>query len=53
MPVAAQDPITAWVSEVPGALRQGRTREEARANVIDAQAASELRTESRYGVQAA
>jgi predicted RNase H-like HicB family nuclease len=29
--------IVASIDEVPGALSQGRTREEARANVIDAQ----------------
>jgi predicted RNase H-like HicB family nuclease len=28
--------IIAWIPEVPGALSQGRTREEARANAIDA-----------------
>jgi len=28
--------ITAQVAEVPGAISQGKTREEARANVIDA-----------------
>ena len=28
--------ITAWVAEVPGANSQGRTREQARENVIDA-----------------
>jgi predicted RNase H-like HicB family nuclease len=28
--------VTAQVSEVPGAISQGRNREEARANVIDA-----------------
>jgi predicted RNase H-like HicB family nuclease len=39
--IAYEDPdedgwIVASVLEVPGALSQGRTREEARANVIDA-----------------
>lgn len=28
--------VTAQVAEVPGAISQGKTREEARANVIDA-----------------
>lgn len=28
--------ITAQVAEIPGAISQGKTREEARANVIDA-----------------
>jgi predicted RNase H-like HicB family nuclease len=28
--------ILAWIPEVPGVFTQGRTREEARANVIDA-----------------
>ncbi len=28
--------ITAQVAEVPGAISQGKTREEARANVVDA-----------------
>jgi len=28
--------LTAQVAEVPGAISQGKTREEARANVIDA-----------------
>jgi predicted RNase H-like HicB family nuclease len=28
--------VVAWIPEVPGAHSQGRTREEARANVIDA-----------------
>jgi predicted RNase H-like HicB family nuclease len=41
MPIAYDEPdeegrIVARVVEVPGALSQGRTREEARENVIDA-----------------
>jgi predicted RNase H-like HicB family nuclease len=33
---AGDDWIVAAIQEVPGAISQGRTREEARANVIDA-----------------
>ncbi len=41
MTIAFEDPdeegwIVARVTEVPGALSQGRTREEARENVLDA-----------------